>query len=96
MKGGGFRIYALVYLLFLYAPIILLPLFAFNDATVIAFPLSGFTTELVRRDGGRPAAASGGQEQPDHRRVGVDPVDDTRRLRRPRLDPVSTSPSRAA
>ncbi len=39
------RIYALAYLLFLYAPIILLPLFAFNDATIIAFPLAGFTTE---------------------------------------------------
>ena len=38
------RIYTLAYLLFLYAPIILLPLFAFNDATIIAFPLSGFTT----------------------------------------------------
>ncbi len=38
------RIYALAYLLFLYAPIILLPLFAFNDGTIIAFPLSGFTT----------------------------------------------------
>jgi spermidine/putrescine transport system permease protein len=27
----------------LYAPILLLPLFAFNDGTVIAFPLQGFT-----------------------------------------------------
>lgn len=36
-------IYAAVYLVFLYAPIILLPLFAFNDATIIGFPLSGFT-----------------------------------------------------
>ena len=35
--------YAVLYLLFLYAPIILLPLFAFNDSTVIAFPLSGTT-----------------------------------------------------
>ena len=39
------RIYAIAYLVFLYAPIILLPIFAFNDATIIAFPLSGFTTE---------------------------------------------------
>lgn len=39
------RIYAIAYLVFLYAPIILLPLFAFNDATIIAFPLSGFTTQ---------------------------------------------------
>jgi len=38
------RIYAIAYLVFLYAPIALLPLFAFNDATIIAFPLSGFTT----------------------------------------------------
>ncbi|MFN3938059.1 MAG: ABC transporter permease [Gemmobacter sp.] len=46
MKGGGwFRGYALAYLVFLYAPIVLLPLFAFNDATIIAFPLSGFTTK---------------------------------------------------
>ncbi len=35
--------YAVVYMLFLYAPVFLLPLFAFNDATVVAFPLSGFT-----------------------------------------------------
>jgi len=45
MKGGWFKVYALAYLLFLYAPIILLPLFAFNDATIIAFPLSGFSTK---------------------------------------------------
>ncbi|MEL6610344.1 MAG: ABC transporter permease [Pseudomonadota bacterium] len=38
------RAYAIAYLIFLYAPIILLPLFAFNDSTIIAFPLSGFTT----------------------------------------------------
>lgn len=39
------RLYAVLYLLFLYAPIILLPLFAFNDSRVVAFPLSGFTTK---------------------------------------------------
>jgi len=38
------RLYAIAYLIFLYAPIALLPIFAFNDATIIAFPLSGFTT----------------------------------------------------
>ncbi|WP_147125012.1 ABC transporter permease [Shimia ponticola] len=38
------RAYAVAYLIFLYAPIFLLPLFAFNDSTIIAFPLSGFTT----------------------------------------------------
>lgn len=46
MRGGGgfLRAYALFYLVFLFAPIVLLPLFAFNDATIIAFPLAGFTT----------------------------------------------------
>lgn len=39
------RIYAIAYLIFLYAPIVLLPMFAFNDAAIIAFPLSGFTTD---------------------------------------------------
>jgi spermidine/putrescine transport system permease protein len=45
MKGGWFRVYTLGYLIFLYAPIVLLPIFAFNDAAVIAFPLAGFTTK---------------------------------------------------
>lgn len=38
------RIYAIVYLVFLYLPVALLPIFAFNNATIIAFPLQGFTT----------------------------------------------------
>ncbi|MGB3555097.1 MAG: ABC transporter permease [Jannaschia sp.] len=38
------RIYVFAFLAFLYAPILLLPIFAFNDGTVIAFPLNGFTT----------------------------------------------------
>ncbi len=38
-------IYAVVYMIFLYAPVILLPLFAFNQSTIIAFPLTGFTME---------------------------------------------------
>jgi len=44
MRFNGFKLYALFYLLFLYAPILLLPMFAFNNATVIAFPLTGFST----------------------------------------------------
>ncbi len=35
--------YAILYLIFLYAPVLLLPLFAFNDSAIIALPLSGFT-----------------------------------------------------
>lgn len=45
MKFPALKTYAVVYLIFLYAPIALLPIFAFNDSKVIAFPLSGFTTE---------------------------------------------------
>ena len=45
MKNPGLRFYAYLYLIFLYAPILLLPLFAFNSGTIIAFPLKGFTTE---------------------------------------------------
>ena len=44
MKASGLRAYAIGYLIFLYAPIFLLPIFAFNDSKIIAFPLSGFTT----------------------------------------------------
>lgn len=45
MRGRGFQIYAICYLIFLYAPIALLPIFAFNNSTVISFPLTGFTTQ---------------------------------------------------
>lgn len=44
-SGAGLRFYAMLYLLFLYAPILLLPIFAFNSGTIIAFPLQGFTTD---------------------------------------------------
>lgn len=43
-RRAGFRAYAFAYLAFLYAPVLLLPVFAFNDSAIIAFPLSGFTT----------------------------------------------------
>ena len=39
----GLLFYAITYLLFLYAPILLLPIFAFNSSSIIALPLSGFT-----------------------------------------------------
>ncbi|MEM8632181.1 MAG: ABC transporter permease [Pseudomonadota bacterium] len=48
MRVGWLGIYAVLYLVFLYAPIFLLPVFAFNASTIIAFPLSGFTTEWFR------------------------------------------------
>ncbi|SFJ60510.1 ABC transporter permease [Jannaschia pohangensis] len=39
------RTYVIAFLIFLYAPIALLPIFAFNSGSVIAFPLDGFTTD---------------------------------------------------
>ena len=38
-------IYAIVYLVFLYVPVLFLPLFSFNDSIYIAFPLKGFTVK---------------------------------------------------
>lgn len=49
MKLSGLKLYTIVYLLFLYAPIVLLPLFAFNQGTVIAFPLRGFTFDWFEK-----------------------------------------------
>jgi spermidine/putrescine transport system permease protein len=42
---GGLMIYAVLYLAFLYVPVLFLPLFSFNNSVFIAFPLSGFTTQ---------------------------------------------------
>ena len=39
------RLYAVLFLVVLYVPILFLPLFSFNDSTYIAFPLKGFTLD---------------------------------------------------
>jgi len=39
----GLKAYIGLFMLFLYAPTLLLPVFAFNDSTIVAFPLSGLT-----------------------------------------------------
>lgn len=44
MKGLTLRAYMVLFLAALYAPIALLPIFAFNDGAIIAFPLQGFST----------------------------------------------------
>jgi spermidine/putrescine transport system permease protein len=44
-SGRALFIFAIAYLLFLYGPLLFLPLFAFNDSSFIAFPLKGFTTK---------------------------------------------------
>jgi len=39
------HVYAIVYLAFLYVPVLFLPLFSFNNSIFIAFPLKEFTTK---------------------------------------------------
>ena len=38
-----FTVYGLCFVIFLYAPVLLLPLFSFNDNIFAIFPLKGFT-----------------------------------------------------
>ncbi|MEO0328131.1 MAG: ABC transporter permease [Pseudomonadota bacterium] len=39
------RVYALLFLLVLYLPILSIPVFSFNDSIYVRFPLEGFTTQ---------------------------------------------------
>lgn len=39
------NIYAAIYLLFLYAPMVALPLFSFNESSIAAFPIRGWTLQ---------------------------------------------------
>lgn len=39
----GLGSYAALYLVFLYLPVLFLPVFSFNDGTIVAFPRKGFT-----------------------------------------------------
>src|SRR4051812_36303430 len=48
----GLTAYASLYLLFLYGPVLLLPLFSFNDSYYVAFPLRGFTAAWYREMAG--------------------------------------------
>jgi spermidine/putrescine transport system permease protein len=45
----GFAVYAVVYLTFIYLPVLFLPLFSFNDSIYVAFPLKGFTFEWYEK-----------------------------------------------
>ena len=42
-RPDGFLLYAIIYLTFIYLPVLFLPLFSFNSSKYIAFPLKGFT-----------------------------------------------------
>lgn len=44
MRGGSLTAYSVLYMAFLYIPVLFLPLFSFNDGLYVAFPLKGFTT----------------------------------------------------
>jgi spermidine/putrescine transport system permease protein len=48
-RFSGLAIYTVGYLAFLYGPVLLLPLFSFNDSIYIAFPLKGFTFNWYRQ-----------------------------------------------
>ncbi len=43
--GGLLGTFAVAYLLFLYIPVLFLPVFSLNDSIFVAFPLKGFTTK---------------------------------------------------
>jgi spermidine/putrescine transport system permease protein len=44
-RFDSFTAYGVFYILFLYGPVVLMPIFSFNDSIYIAFPLKGFTTQ---------------------------------------------------
>ena len=44
-RSRPLHIYAILYLAFLYIPVLFLPLFSVNDSIYVAFPLKEFTTK---------------------------------------------------
>ncbi len=48
-RFGALGVYAILYLSFIYIPVLFLPLFSFNDSIYIAFPLQGFTLEWYEK-----------------------------------------------
>ena len=52
-RPSGLAVYAFGYLVFLYLPVLFLPLFSFNDGTIVAFPIKGWTLEWYRQLGGQ-------------------------------------------
>ena len=53
-RGIGITIFAFGYLFFLYAPMLVLPLFSFADQTIFRFPIEGFSTRWYEELGDRP------------------------------------------
>ena len=48
-RPDGFAVYAIIYLTFIYLPVLFLPLFSFNKSKYIAFPLKGFTLQWYEK-----------------------------------------------
>ncbi len=48
-NARSLNVYALLYLAFLYGPVLMLPLFSFSSAAVVAFPLGHFTLHWYQR-----------------------------------------------
>ena len=44
-RFGGLGVYTVIYLAFIYGPVLVLPVFSFNDSIYVAFPLKGFTLQ---------------------------------------------------
>jgi len=53
-KYGPLFFYVVLYLLFLYMPSLMLPIFSFNDSIQMALPLKGFTTQWYLEIPSRP------------------------------------------
>lgn len=53
-RSLGITIFAFAYLFFLYAPMLVLPLFSFADQTIFRFPIEGFSTRWYQELGERP------------------------------------------
>lgn len=57
-RPSGLTIYATLYLAFLYLPVLVLPLFSFNDGTIVAFPIKGWTLDWYRQLGAQETLLS--------------------------------------
>ncbi|HEY9037436.1 MAG TPA: ABC transporter permease [Roseovarius sp.] len=54
----GLGAYTALYLAFLYLPVLLLPLFSFNDGTIVAFPIKGLTLKWYAQLAGQETLLS--------------------------------------
>ena len=52
MRPSALTLYAFAYLVFLYLPVLFVPLFSFNSGTIVAFPIKGWTLDWYRQLGG--------------------------------------------